>query len=42
VTEKAQAFVDAGCRQFILWLRDYPSDETLRRWITEVAPRLSA
>jgi F420-dependent oxidoreductase-like protein len=41
VIEKAQGFVDAGCRQFILWLRDYPSDETLRRWITEVAPKLS-
>ena len=41
VVEKAQGYVDAGCRQFILWLRDYPSDETLRRWITEVAPKLS-
>ena len=41
VTEKAQAYVDAGCRQFILWLRDYPGDETLRRWITEVAPALT-
>ncbi len=41
VAEKAQAYVDAGCRQFILWLRDYPSDETLRRFIGEVAPRLS-
>jgi F420-dependent oxidoreductase-like protein len=41
VIDKAQAFVDAGCRQFILWLRDYPDDETLRRWITEVAPKLS-
>ena len=41
VTEKAQAFVDAGCRQFILWLRDFPGDETLRRFIAEVAPHLS-
>jgi F420-dependent oxidoreductase-like protein len=41
VIEKAQRYVDAGCRQFILWLRDFPSDETLRRWITEVAPKLS-
>ena len=38
--EKVQAYVDAGCREFVLWLRDYPSDETLRRWITEVVPRL--
>jgi alkanesulfonate monooxygenase SsuD/methylene tetrahydromethanopterin reductase-like flavin-dependent oxidoreductase (luciferase family) len=42
VIDKAQGFVDAGCRQFILWLRDSPSDETLRRWMTEVAPKLSA
>ncbi len=41
VAEKAQAYVDAGCRQFIVWLRDYPSDETLRRFIGEVAPKLS-
>jgi F420-dependent oxidoreductase-like protein len=40
VAEKTQAYVDAGCREFVLWLRDYPSDETLRRFIGEVAPRL--
>ncbi len=40
VTEKAQAFVDAGCRGFLLWLRDYPGDVTLRRFIGEVAPAL--
>ncbi len=40
VTEKTQAFVDAGCREFVLWLRDYPSDETLRRFVAEVAPKL--
>ena len=39
VTEKTQAFVDAGCRGFILWLRDYPGDETLRRFMAEVVPR---
>ncbi len=27
VAEKTQAFVDAGCREFVLWMRDYPSDE---------------
>lgn len=41
VVEKAQAFVDAGCREMILWLRDYPSDETLRRFMAEVVPKLS-
>jgi alkanesulfonate monooxygenase SsuD/methylene tetrahydromethanopterin reductase-like flavin-dependent oxidoreductase (luciferase family) len=40
VTEKTQAFVDAGCRGLILWLRDYPSDETLRRFMAEVVPAL--
>jgi alkanesulfonate monooxygenase SsuD/methylene tetrahydromethanopterin reductase-like flavin-dependent oxidoreductase (luciferase family) len=41
VVEKTQAFVDAGCGGLILWLRDYPSDETLRRFVTEVVPKLS-
>jgi alkanesulfonate monooxygenase SsuD/methylene tetrahydromethanopterin reductase-like flavin-dependent oxidoreductase (luciferase family) len=40
VAEKTQGFVDAGCRGLILWLRDSPSDETLRRFIGEVVPRL--
>ncbi len=40
VVDKAQAFVDAGCRGLLLWLRDYPGDETLRRFATEVVPRL--
>jgi alkanesulfonate monooxygenase SsuD/methylene tetrahydromethanopterin reductase-like flavin-dependent oxidoreductase (luciferase family) len=42
VAEKTQAFVDAGCREFVLWMRDYPSDESVRRFITEVVPKLSA
>ncbi len=41
VTEKVQAFIDAGCRGLILWLRDFPSDETLRRFMAEVVPELS-
>jgi alkanesulfonate monooxygenase SsuD/methylene tetrahydromethanopterin reductase-like flavin-dependent oxidoreductase (luciferase family) len=40
VVEKAQAFVDAGCRGLILWLRDYPGNETLRRFMAEVVPAL--
>ena len=40
VIEKTQAFVDAGCRGFILWLRDFPRDETLRRFMAEVVPAL--
>lgn len=41
VAEKTQAFVDAGCRGFVLWLRDYPADETLRRFMSEVVPRVT-
>ncbi len=40
VVEKTQAFVDAGCRGLILWLRDLPEDETLRRFMNEVVPAL--
>jgi alkanesulfonate monooxygenase SsuD/methylene tetrahydromethanopterin reductase-like flavin-dependent oxidoreductase (luciferase family) len=40
VAEKAQAFVDAGASEFVLWMRDYPSDETLRRFMSEVVPLL--
>ena len=40
VGEKAQAFIDAGCRGLLLWLRDYPGDDTLRRFMAEVVPRL--
>ncbi len=40
VAEKTQAFVDAGCGEFILWLRDFPADETLRRFMAEVVPTL--
>ncbi len=40
VTEKTQAFVDAGCRGLILWLRDFPGEETLRRFMSDVVPAL--
>jgi alkanesulfonate monooxygenase SsuD/methylene tetrahydromethanopterin reductase-like flavin-dependent oxidoreductase (luciferase family) len=42
VTEKVQAYVDAGCREFVLWLRDYPASETLERFAAEVVPRIDA
>jgi F420-dependent oxidoreductase-like protein len=41
VAEKVQGFVDAGCREFILWFRDYPSSESLERFAREVVPRVS-
>lgn len=40
VTEQTQAFIDAGCGGFVLWLRDYPADDTLRRFMAEVVPGL--
>jgi len=40
VIEKTQGFIDAGCRGLILWLRDFPGDETLRRFMDEVVPAL--
>ena len=40
VTEKVQAFIDAGCREFVLWFRDYPASESLERFATEVRPHL--
>jgi alkanesulfonate monooxygenase SsuD/methylene tetrahydromethanopterin reductase-like flavin-dependent oxidoreductase (luciferase family) len=40
VAGKTQAFVDAGCRGFILWLRDAPSDQTLYRFMDDVVPAL--
>jgi F420-dependent oxidoreductase-like protein len=41
VAEKAQGFVEAGCREFVCWYRDYPSTESLERFATEVVPRLA-
>ena len=40
VTEKVQAFVDAGCREFVLWFRDAPSSESLERFMREVVPNV--
>ncbi len=40
--EKTQAFVDAGCQEFVLWFRDYPSSESVERFAKEVIPRIEA
>jgi alkanesulfonate monooxygenase SsuD/methylene tetrahydromethanopterin reductase-like flavin-dependent oxidoreductase (luciferase family) len=40
VTEQVQGFVDAGCREFVLWFRDYPSSESLERFVAEVVPQI--
>ena len=36
-----QAFVDNGCREFVLWFRDYPATESMRRFMAEVVPRVT-
>ncbi len=41
VAEKAQAFIDAGCREFVLWFRDFPSSDSVTRFAREVIPQLS-
>jgi len=38
VAEKVQAFVDAGCREFVLWFRDFPSSESLEAFARDVTP----
>jgi F420-dependent oxidoreductase-like protein len=42
VAEQVQGFVDAGCREFVLWFRDFPSSESLERFTAEVVPEISA
>jgi len=41
VAEKAQAFVDAGCREFVLWFRDAPESESIERFAREVIPKVT-
>jgi len=41
VAEQVQAFVDAGCREFVLWFRDYPSTESLEAFMTDVVPKVT-
>jgi F420-dependent oxidoreductase-like protein len=42
VAEQVQGYVDAGAREFVLWFRDYPSTESLERFMTEVVPQVNA
>jgi alkanesulfonate monooxygenase SsuD/methylene tetrahydromethanopterin reductase-like flavin-dependent oxidoreductase (luciferase family) len=42
VAEKVRGFVDAGCREFVLWFRDYPSTESVERFAREVIPLVGA
>ena len=42
VAEKVQGFVDAGCREFVLWFRDYPSTDSLEGFMTDVVPKVTS
>jgi F420-dependent oxidoreductase-like protein len=42
VAAKVQGFVDAGCREFVLWFRDYPATESMERFMAEVVPLVCA
>jgi F420-dependent oxidoreductase-like protein len=42
VAEKVQAFVAAGCAEFVLWFRDYPATDSLAGIRTDVAPLVRA
>jgi len=41
VTEKVQAFVNAGAAEFVLWFRDYPSTDSLEGVLQDVAPKIT-
>jgi F420-dependent oxidoreductase-like protein len=41
VTDKVQASIDAGAREFVLWFRDFPEPKSLERFATEVVPKVS-
>jgi len=40
VAEQVQAYVDAGCSEFVLWFRDFPASESLERFAAEVVPQI--
>jgi F420-dependent oxidoreductase-like protein len=40
VIDKVQAFVEAGCREFVLWCRDFPAADSLEAFAREVVPRV--
>ncbi len=42
VAEKVQGYVDAGCSEFVLWFRDFPSSESLERFTAEVVPQIQS
>ena len=40
VGEKVQEYVDAGCREFVLWFRDAPASDSLEAFARDVIPRV--
>jgi alkanesulfonate monooxygenase SsuD/methylene tetrahydromethanopterin reductase-like flavin-dependent oxidoreductase (luciferase family) len=40
VAEKVQEYVDAGCREFVLWFRDFPTSASLEAFAREVVPQI--
>jgi len=42
VSDKVQGYVDAGCREFVLWFRDFPESESLERFAADVIPRIKS
>lgn len=42
LTERAGQYTASGIEEFVLWFRDYPSTESLRRFAEEIAPRVPA
>ena len=40
VTDKVQGFVDAGCAEFVLWFRDFPSTDSLEQFRSEVVANI--
>jgi F420-dependent oxidoreductase-like protein len=42
VAAQVQGYVDAGCREFVLWFRDYPATDSLERFAREVVPLVRA
>ena len=42
VTDKVQGYVDAGCSEFVVWFRDFPTSESMERFRAEVVPNITA
>ena len=41
VVDAMQQYADAGCREFVLWFRDFPESESLERFMVDVAPHVT-